>query len=136
MISKKITKLNFYSQESFDHISQWLNEIKTQSNPDVKIFLIGNKTDLEPKRKVNKEEADKFCAENKLDLCMETSAKSGFNAKTVFIEAAKCLYNEHKKYKDRATKSSTNNAAAKIPQPTKLTRQKIDDEPKKKKGCC
>ncbi|MCQ2819016.1 MAG: GTP-binding protein [archaeon] len=65
--------------DSFDHISSWLNEIKTQSNPDVKVFLIGNKSDLENKRKVPKELADKFCEENKLDLMMETSAKTGFN---------------------------------------------------------
>lgn len=116
-----------------------MNEIKTQSNPDVKIFLIGNKTDLENKRKVTKEDADKFCEENKLDLCMETSAKSGFNAKTVFIEAAKCLYNAHLKYKDRASKSVTGtNTGMKIPQPTKLTKQRIDEESpnKKKGGCC
>ena len=33
--------------ESFNHIESWLKEIKLQSNPDIKIFLIGNKADLE-----------------------------------------------------------------------------------------
>jgi GTPase SAR1 family protein len=35
--------------ESFENIDTWLKELKTQSNPDVKVFLIGNKTDLEEK---------------------------------------------------------------------------------------
>jgi len=35
--------------ESFENIDTWLKEVKTHSNPDVKVFLIGNKTDLEEK---------------------------------------------------------------------------------------
>ena len=32
------------------------------------------------------------------DLFMETSAKNGFNAQNLFIEAGKILYNEYVKY--------------------------------------
>ena len=125
------------NMDSFDHIGSWLNEVKTQSSPDVKIFLIGNKTDLENKRKVRKDVADKFALENKLDLCMETSAKSGFNAKNIFIEAAKMLYAEHLRFKDRASKGSLGGNDVKLPQPQKLTAKRIDgEEEKKKKGCC
>ena len=35
--------------ESFENIDSWLKEIRTHSNPDVKVFLIGNKNDLEEK---------------------------------------------------------------------------------------
>ena len=34
-----------------------------------------------------------------LNLYMETSANTGFNAKEIFIEAAKVLYKEYNKYK-------------------------------------
>jgi small GTP-binding protein len=37
------------NQNSFDNLDVWLKDLKTQSNPDVKVFLIGNKTDLEDK---------------------------------------------------------------------------------------
>ena len=57
--------------------------MKTHSNPDAKVFLIGNKVDLEEKRKLNKEVAIKFKNDYNLDLFMEASAKSGFNAKNV-----------------------------------------------------
>ena len=33
------------------------------------------------------------------ELFMETSAKNGFNAQNLFIEAGKILYNEYVKYK-------------------------------------
>jgi small GTP-binding protein len=90
--------------ESFESLHTWLNEIKTQSNPDIKIFLIGNKIDLEDKRKVTKEMAEEFKNNNKINFFLETSAKTGFNAKNVFIEAAKQLYEEQKVYKERAKK--------------------------------
>ena len=35
-----------FSLDSFDNIDSWLKELKVQANPDVKVFLIGNKVDL------------------------------------------------------------------------------------------
>ena len=77
----------------------WLKELKTHANPDIKIFLIGNKIDLADNRKVTQEEARKFKDDYMLNLYMETSAKTGFNAKEIFIEAAKTLCKEYNKYK-------------------------------------
>jgi GTPase SAR1 family protein len=37
----------YYSEESYEHIDTWLKDLRMQSNPDVKVFLIGNKIDLE-----------------------------------------------------------------------------------------
>ena len=39
---------------------------------------------------------------------METSAKTGFNAQKVFVEAAKVLYLDYLKYKDRVDSSHRN----------------------------
>ena len=47
------------SRESFIHINQWLKEVKIHSHPDVKIILVGNKSDLENERSVSKEEEQK-----------------------------------------------------------------------------
>ena len=48
------------NRSSFDNIENWLNEIKSQANPEIKVFLIGNKTDLEDHRQISKEEAEKY----------------------------------------------------------------------------
>ena len=77
----------------------WLKELKTHANPDIKVFLIGNKIDLVESRKVTSEEAKKFKDDYMLNLYMETSAKTGFNAKEIFIEAARVLYKEYNQYK-------------------------------------
>ena len=88
-----------HSKQSFNDIEMWLKELKTHANPDIKIFLIGNKIDLADNRKVTQEEARKFKDDYMLNLYMETSAKTGFNAKEIFIEAAKTLCKEYNKYK-------------------------------------
>ena len=80
-ISNKIVN---NSLESFKNVDFWLKELKFQANPDIKIFIIGNKTDL-LNRKVTEEEAKAFAEENKLNLFMESSAKTGFNAQKVKI---------------------------------------------------
>ena len=77
----------------------WLKELKTHANPDIKVFLIGNKIDLEETRQVTTEEAKKYQTDYELNLYMETSAKTGFNAKEIFIEAARVLYKEYNQYK-------------------------------------
>ena len=96
------------SKESFDNVDTWLKELKMHSNPDAKVFLIGNKQDLEESRVVSKEEGEKYAKEIGINSFMETSAKTGFNAQNVFIEAAKVLYDDYSKYTERTQSSSTN----------------------------
>jgi len=92
------------NEESFNNIEIWLNELKTKGNPDISIILVGNKVDLEDKREVSKEMSNDFCDSHNINYFFETSAKTGFNAKNVFIEAAKILYEEHLKLKDRVSR--------------------------------
>ena len=83
------------SKESFKALQLWLNEIKTESNPDIDIILVGNKADLDDKREIEKNFGEKFCEDNNLSLFMETSAKTGLNAENLFIKAAQILYRKH-----------------------------------------
>ena len=121
------------NKESFNHIESWLKEIKLQSNPDIKIFLIGNKADLEEERQVQFNTAKTFKEENEINYFSEASAKNGINAKEVFIEAAKLLFKEHLKYKERNFKK-IQNENNKVPIPVKVT--KNDKNSRKKGGCC
>ena len=56
---------------------------------------------------------------------METSAKTGFNAKELFAEAAKILF---KDYKYKVFKSTKTGEILKI--------EENDNNKKQKKGCC
>jgi len=99
MSKSNFTNIYKYSKQSFTDIEMWLKELKTHANPDIKVFLIGNKIDLIENRKVTAEEAQKIKEDYMLNLYMETSAKTGVNAREIFIEAAKILYKEYNQYK-------------------------------------
>ena len=95
------------NKESFTHVENWLNDLKSQANEDVRIFLVGNKSDLEEERKVTREEGEKYKLDQHLDLFMETSAKTGQNARNVLIEAAKILYNDYLKFDENPNPKPT-----------------------------
>jgi small GTP-binding protein len=118
------------SKDSFDHVGKWLDELKNQANPDIRIFLVGNKADLEEKRQVQKEEGVKYKNDQKLDLFMESSAKTGYNARNVLVEAAKILYKDYVKYRDAEEneKNQNNSGNQKI--------GKQEDGKSEKKKCC
>jgi small GTP-binding protein len=116
------------NKESFTHVENWLNDLKSQANEDVRIFLIGNKSDLKEERKVTKEEGEKYKLDQHLDLFMETSAKTGQNARNVLIEAAKILYNDYLKFDEKpdTPKPNTNKPGMEL----------ISKPEKKDKGKC
>ena len=88
------------NQESFNNIDLWLDEIKTQTHPDLKLILVGNKSDLEDQRVIQKSTAEELAKEHNFDLFMETSAQSGQNAQLVFIRAAQILLENYKECED------------------------------------
>ena len=92
-----------YSKKSFDDTKSWLEDLRKNSSPDLKIFLIGNKSDLEESRLVTKEQGIKFKEENNLYFFTEASAKSEKDAQEIFIEAAKVLYQDYLENKKSAT---------------------------------
>ena len=117
------------NKESFTHVENWLNDLKNQANPDVRIFLVGNKSDLEEDRKVQREDGEKYKEDQHLDLFMETSAKTGHNARNVLVEAAKILYKDYLKFDENNKNDSPN-------EDIKNRKVLIPKGKKEKKGCC
>ena len=83
------------NSQSFTNLEFWLNELRTKSSPDINLFLIGNKADLEEERVVSKEQGLEKKKNLGFDLFMETSTKTGFDPQEIFVEAGKILYNDY-----------------------------------------
>ena len=73
------------SEESFKHVSKWLQKIKDYSEDDMKKMIIGNKCDLEASRVVSKERGQ-LVADNYGVMFSEVSAKSGHNVIEAFTD--------------------------------------------------
>eukprot|EP01012_Entosiphon_sulcatum_P040229 TRINITY_DN53870_c0_g1_i1.p1 TRINITY_DN53870_c0_g1~~TRINITY_DN53870_c0_g1_i1.p1 ORF type:complete len:217 (+),score=30.77 TRINITY_DN53870_c0_g1_i1:37-651(+) len=83
-------------RETFDHILSWLEDAKQNSNTNMTIMLIGNKSDLEGKRQVSTEEGQAFASEHGL-VFLETSAKTALNVDEAFIRTANMIYDKIQK---------------------------------------
>lgn len=78
------------NRASFQNTSKWVDDVRAERGNDVIIVLVGNKTDLNDKRQVTTEEAEKRAQEFNV-MFIETSAKAGHNVKTLFKKIAQAL---------------------------------------------
>jgi len=78
-------------RETFNHLTRWLEEARQNSNSNMAIMLIGNKSDLEHRRAVSTKEGEQFAQENGL-IFLETSAKTAANVEEAFIKTAEKIY--------------------------------------------
>jgi Ras-related protein Rab-2A len=78
-------------RETFNHLTKWLEEARQNANPSMVIMLIGNKSDLDHRRAVSKEEGEQFAKEHGL-IFLETSAKTAANVEEAFINTAQKIY--------------------------------------------
>ena len=78
-------------KNTFDNIDKWVSDLKINGDKNIAIILIGNKSDLEDKREVQKEEGIKKSEEYKTAF-METSALNGDNINKAFEELIEQIY--------------------------------------------
>lgn len=83
-------------RQTFQHVTDWLNDLRQIAEPDIVVVLVGNKADLtqqeQNKREVTKEEAEEWARRNGVLEYVETSAKSGENVENAFMRVAERIY--------------------------------------------
>ena len=103
-------------RETFEHVQDWLNELRAAADPHISIILVGNKCDLADRgggdgggggdgdgggggagsgggaRAVTFEEARAWAERNGLKACVETSAKTGESVERAFVECAREIH--------------------------------------------
>ena len=73
------------NKESFDNLSEWLNELKDNSPKDIVYCFVGNKADIKEERAIEYETILDFVNEN---LYYEVSSKTGNNVSLAFEQLA------------------------------------------------
>ncbi|KAK4216254.1 P-loop containing nucleoside triphosphate hydrolase protein [Rhypophila decipiens] len=86
-------------KSTFQHVTDWLNDLRQIAEPDIVVVLVGNKADLASpdadggnKREVTREEATEWAKRNGVLEYVETSAKSGENVENAFMRVADRIY--------------------------------------------
>lgn len=83
-------------KQTFQHVTDWLNDLRQIAEPDIVVILVGNKADLaqqdDNKREVTKQEAEEWARNNGVMEYVETSAKSGENVEMAFMRVAERIH--------------------------------------------
>ena len=105
--------------QTYENVKNWITQIREEANPNVIIYLAGNKIDIpEDSRAVKTSDGQKIADEYQLPF-KETSAKDGMNVNEIFQELVEKI----------------DEVFSKIEQP-KDPRNKLYDGGKKKRSFC
>lgn len=81
-------------QSSFENVRNWMESIKSNSPSNVKVCLVGNKSDIVSARAVTLAMGQELADEFKVVGFFETSAKSGDNVHEVFTNLTAAIVDE------------------------------------------
>jgi len=111
------------SKDSFKKIKNYyVQKVKENCKNNIKIVLLGNKTDLENRREVSKEEGLDLAMENGY-IFMESSCKNNYNVADAFSALVEMTNNEFLKTKTKKNISLKRNI-------------NYSNRSKKKESCC
>ena len=75
---------------SFDNITKWVRSIEKHGKSDAQITILGNKCDMEDKRRIGKGRGQVIAIEHGVRF-LETSAKNNFNIDKAFMDLSECI---------------------------------------------
>jgi small GTP-binding protein len=83
-------------KDTLDCVKDWVKDVR-KSAPEVLLYLVGNKTDLEGNRVVSSSSAKKIGKSLNMLGYLETSAKDGSNVRKLFQNISQLLYDHTQK---------------------------------------
>jgi Ras-related protein Rab-1A len=120
------------NRSSFDGLDKWVDDIKNFGPEDVKIILIGNKSDLDDDRVVSYTEAV-----NKASLFdtiyIEVSAKTGNNVTGLFEDLTKKMVDKEEEELEKKKKKKGKIEKSHVSIKQSIVLEKVSQ---KKTGCC
>ncbi len=84
--------------DSIEHLPRLLRDVSEITGSDIKIAVLGNKSDLTQLRAVPRKDGEFFAKSINAEIFSETNIKTGQNVEAVFLALAKALDESNKKY--------------------------------------
>ena len=81
--------------DTLETVPRWVESFREAVGPEPLLMLIGNKADLDKRRKITREQAEKVAEDLGLYTYKETSAKTGHQVTLTFNELAVLMYKRH-----------------------------------------
>ena len=114
---------------SFNDLDRWLKELRDNTEPNIVIMLVGNKSDMDNLRSVPITDGQSYAEKENL-LFIETSAKAATQVNEAFTRLIEEIV------RNTSSENLVDNSASKsviAPQKSGVAVQKTSEE---KKGCC
>lgn len=83
--------------QTLDSIPRWVEAFREAVGPEPVLLLLGNKADLDKKRKIPIEEGENIAKKLGLYSYSETSAKTGHQVTKAFTTLAEVMFEQHTK---------------------------------------
>lgn len=127
------------SEESYDALSYWAEEIRGKSdNDNIIIAIVATKTDWVDRAEVPLKTAKAY-AQSLQALFMQTSAKEGTGITKLYTDIAEKLYTQDLAGSSSTPSNRNRNGTVDLRTPTNATgisKKGIPGADNKKKGCC
>lgn len=90
-------------EQSFTAVRQWLSSVKEGAGDDIPIMLLGNKTDKEAERQVEKDVGQRLAKDCQMTF-YECSARSGHNVADAMLHLARILKDQEDREKEKTVR--------------------------------
>ncbi|KAK5598868.1 hypothetical protein CRENBAI_002989 [Crenichthys baileyi] len=95
-----IVMYDITAKQSFTAVRQWMTSVKEGTGEDIPIMLLGNKTDKEAEREVQKEVGERLAKDCQMTF-FECSACSGYNVAESMVHLARILKEQEDQEKEK-----------------------------------
>lgn len=95
-----IVMYDITAEQSFTAVRQWLTSVKEGTGGEIPIMLLGNKTDKEAEREVQKEAGERLAKDCQMSF-FECSARSGSNVAESMVHLARILKEQEDQEKEK-----------------------------------
>jgi len=120
---------------TFEHLERWLSELLDHADKDIRVMLVGNKSDLRHMRTVTTEQATEFAQKHKLSF-IETSALDQTNVEQAFTDILKQIYEKVTSSRGGGKKDDDSDSDKEVPSGKPIVGLSPTDSTAVRKGPC